>query len=120
MAEKGLKKVDISLAECCNEPLKFKDLPGCLDYPVQGIHCTKCETIYEKRKDGKVMYVHEKGVNKLYCGTCGSDIISAQVAHPIHDGPFPLSGSGRCNYETVPYCPKCEGEPSFHGSFIKK
>ena len=42
--------------------------------------------------------------------------MGAQVAHPIRDGIFPLSGSGKCKYEFVPYCPKCETEPSFHGS----
>jgi hypothetical protein len=54
------------------------------------------------------------------CRDCGSDILAAKVAHPIHDGPFPLSGSGRCEYENVPYCPKCERKPSFHGSPVRR
>ena len=49
---------------------------------------------------------------------CGTEIMGARVAHPIWDGPFPMSGSGRCHYETVPYCPNCETEPNFHGSPI--
>ena len=52
------------------------------------------------------------------CNDCGSDIMSATVAHPIHDGPFPLSGSGQCHYEDVPYCPKCEEKPNYNGSSI--
>jgi len=55
---------------------------------------------------------------ELQCNTCGSEIMGATVAHPIHDGPFPLSGSGQCHYEEVPYCPKCEQKPNYHGSFI--
>jgi len=37
----------------------------------------------------------------------------------IWDGPFPMSGSGRCHYESVPYCPKCEEKPNIHGSPIR-
>lgn len=54
------------------------------------------------------------------CNACKSSIRAKTVAHPIHDGPFPLSGSGKCEYEEVIYCPKCEKEPSFHGTPIKK
>lgn len=54
------------------------------------------------------------------CKKCGERILVAIVAHPIHDGPFPLSGSGKCKYEDVPYCPKCETKPSFHGSPIRR
>ncbi len=52
------------------------------------------------------------------CKDCGATIMGAQVAHPVHDGIFPGSGSGECRYETVPYCPNCEQEPSFHGAPI--
>lgn len=49
---------------------------------------------------------------------CGTEIEGATVAHPIWDGPFPMSGSGRCHYETIPYCPKCETKPDFRGAPI--
>ena len=45
--------------------------------------------------------------------------MGARIAHPIWDGPFPMSGSGRCDYEEVPYCPKCEKKPDFHGTPIE-
>lgn len=64
----------------------------------------------ESRDDGCDGYIH----------SCGETILGARVAHPIHDGLFPLSGSGKCKYETVPYCPKCEEKPDFHGSPIKE
>lgn len=66
------------------------------------------------RKKGSDIIYKEKG-EKYECLTCGSEIVAAQIAHPIWDGPFPCSGSGQCNYESVPYCPKCEEKPSFHG-----
>jgi len=70
-------------------------------------------------KDGKKIWLvlsESTGKEgKGYKHKCGTEILGASVAHPIWDGPFPCSGSGRCHYETVPYCPKCEIQPSFHG-----
>jgi hypothetical protein len=40
--------------------------------------------------------------------TCGHDIEVLYVSHSIHDGPFPLSGSGKTAREKAPYCPQCE------------
>ena len=71
---------------------------------------------YERRKAKFI-----KQADGTYkCKDCDSTILSTTVAHPIHDGPFPLSGSGRCKYEAVPYCPKCEKKPDFHGAAIKQ
>lgn len=58
--------------------------------------------------------------DKYVCNDCGATIMSATVAHPIHDGPFPLSGSGRVETEVVGYCPNCEKKPSFHGAPIRR
>jgi|SRR3989344_6231996 len=74
---------------------------------------------YMKKKGGSVAYkiIKEdvKG-NQIYeCAECGSKIMGATIARPIWDGPFPGSGSGRCHYEKVPYCPKCEVEPNSSG-----
>lgn len=52
------------------------------------------------------------------CNDCGAVIQGVSVAHPIHDGPFPLSGSGECQYSTEGYCPNCDKKPSFHGDPI--
>jgi|GEM_PF-2360648 len=49
------------------------------------------------------------------CVTCGSEIECVEVIHPIWEGPFACSGSGRTAKEIVPYCPKCEKEPSVYG-----
>ena len=71
-------------------------------------------------KDGKWLVLTEstgkEGVG--YTHNCGTEILGETVAHPIWDGPFPCSGRGQCEYETVPYCPKCEEKPSFHGAPI--
>ena len=57
--------------------------------------------------------IKEPGVG--YKHSCGTEILGKSVSHPVWDGPTPLSGSGRCESETVPYCPKCENEPSSQG-----
>jgi hypothetical protein len=49
------------------------------------------------------------------CKRCGGTIMGATVAHPIHFRETPGAGSGECVYKTVPYCPNCDKEPSFHG-----
>ncbi|MEK6885162.1 MAG: hypothetical protein AABY22_36360 [Nanoarchaeota archaeon] len=61
----------------------------------------------------------EEGNQKYVCNDCGSTILGAKIAHPIWDGPFPMSGSGKCHYEDVPYCPKCEQKPDYHGAPIE-
>ena len=80
-----------------------------------------------KDSDG-AEYLRRKGNNFAYkktaegyeCTDCGSEIMSAIVIHPIWDGPFLGSGSGRCHNEKVPYCPKCDEKPSSSGSPIQQ
>ena len=61
---------------------------------------------------------YEKVDDGFKCKACGAHILGAKVAHPIHDGPFPMSGFGECLYDQEPYCPNCEEKPSFHGAPI--
>ncbi len=51
---------------------------------------------------------------------CGTELLGAHVHHPIHDGPFPLSGYGRVELEVVPYCPQCQEAPSPSGAVITR
>ncbi|NIM47498.1 MAG: hypothetical protein GTN40_05085 [Candidatus Aenigmarchaeota archaeon] len=51
--------------------------------------------------------------------SCGVLLMSAVVIHSIHDGPFPLSGSGRTWREEVPFCPACQEMPDEQGSPTK-
>jgi len=70
---------------------------------------------------GDIIYVMRiRGEGDMKCFGCGSDILSARVAHPVWDGPFPCSGDGRVRSEEVPYCPKCEKEPNYYGTPVKK
>jgi hypothetical protein len=100
--------------ECvkCKRELKFNT-----NYFPETADC-ECGAKY-RRKPGAVNMYIQRGDDFL-CTVCGEKIMAAEVAHSIHDGPFPLSGSGRVQYEAVPYCPKCEKEPSFHGMPIKR
>ena len=79
-----------------------------------------------KRKGGQttgdkkwLVLIESTKTSSGYTHNCGTEILAAQVAHAVWDGPFPLSGSGRVHYETVPYCPHCEEEPNFHGTPIQ-
>ncbi len=77
------------------------------------------QIIDDKKKKGHKIWLvlaESKGKEgKGFTHNCGTPIQGKSVAHPIHDGPFPLSGFGQVHYETVPFCAKCETEPDFHG-----
>lgn len=51
------------------------------------------------------------------CGECMGVKLTKELYDSIHDGPFPLSGSGRTKRRSVEYCPECESEP--RGDIIK-
>ena len=73
-------------------------------------------TEYLRAVGSKIVYQKtEKGYK---CTACGSTVMAGTVAHPIHDGPFPLSGSGKVHPEEAPYCPKCEKAPKYSGTPI--
>jgi hypothetical protein len=64
----------------------------------------------EKRKSGNFDF-YETRNGKWVCKTCGSTI-KARLQHiPIHDGPFPFSGSGQVETIELPFCPNCEETP---------
>ena len=52
------------------------------------------------------------------CEKCSGIKLTETVFDSIHDGPFPLSGSGRTRRRDVQYCPKCEPKPQ--GGFLDK
>ena len=69
----------------------------------------------EKRAPGN-MDNYVKDGKGYKCKDCGGTILGAEVAHPVHLREMPGAGSGECQYETLPYCPNCEKQPSFHGA----
>ena len=52
------------------------------------------------------------------CEKCNGSKIEKTVMDSIHDGPFPLSGSGKTRGRTVLYCPSCDPEPQ--GTFLDR
>ena len=71
--------------------------------------------VYLRKKGTEIVYVtKDEGMNYL-CFSCGSIIMSGQVAHPVHDGPWKGSGGGAVETEEVPYCSKCEEPPNYNG-----
>lgn len=107
--------------ECCKKSLEFKvvKVPTWQAYNAELADCDDCKTHYEKKVNSKIVYKMNND-ESYNCLNCGGDILGERVAHTILDGPFPLSGSGRVRYEIVPYCPKCEQKPNFHGTPIRK
>jgi hypothetical protein len=77
---------------------------------------------YMKGRNRSVAYkakkVDKNGSTRYECAECQRPIMDATIAHSIHDGPVPGSGSGRVHNEHVPYCPNCEEKPKFHGTPI--
>jgi len=73
--------------------------------------------LYHKNKGSNVAY--KQSGDGFVCTECGSEIQATTVAHPIWDGPFSCSGSGKVQNETVPYCPNCEKKPDYSGSPIQ-
>jgi hypothetical protein len=79
----------------------------------------KNEYLRKNLGEGKtITYKQDAGGGDWKCTTCGSDIMCTTVAHTIRDGVFAFSGSGSVHNESVPYCPKCEKPPAFHGRAI--
>jgi len=73
----------------------------------------------KKQIDEKDMSKYVKQEDGDYkCRDCNETILAVRIVRPIWNGPFSLSGSRRCSYETVLYCPKCDRKPNFHGSPI--
>lgn len=73
----------------------------------------------EKRKAGDTNNYRVDSEGKYWCRTCDGPVMTVSIAHPIHDGPFPGSGSGQVDYSYEPYCPNCEHKPSPYGAPIR-
>jgi hypothetical protein len=67
----------------------------------------------EAKKKEKGYYTNDAG--DIACKKCHSDILQTVVIFSIHDGPFPLSGSGKTEQQVFPYCPTCEEKPEIQG-----
>jgi len=101
------------------EWVKVKDVPSWRALQSEMAKGKVGEVYLRKINTNFVYYTTSEGKDENYaCFNCDETVMGAKVAHPVHDGPFKGSGSGRCEYETVPYCPTCEDEPSFDGTAI--
>ena len=75
----------------------------------------------KKKKGHKIWLVLSESTGKegvSFKHKCGTEIQGKRVTHSIWDGPFPCSGGGEVQVETVPFCPKCETEPNSRGAPI--
>ena len=102
--------------KCCKKDLVWTRISGSWqNHTIERSCCPLCKTVRD-RKDG-IVYT-KKG--DTYLCHCGAEVSTAEVLHPIHDGPFPLSGSGRVKTEMAPFCPVCEIKPSSSGKIITR
>jgi hypothetical protein len=104
---------------CCEKPLEFIVQKGSGSYVPEIANCPTCKAYFERKPKSEVAYKSINDGKSYSCTKCGGEIQVGKIAYPIWDGPGPMSGSGRCEYERVPYCPKCEKEPNFHGTPIE-
>ena len=114
------KKSKVKSIKCCSNPLEFivQEGQSWQVYVPETATCSTCSTYYEKKKENDFAYkkLREGG----YICTLDGKVINAEtVAHPIWDGPSPMSGAGKCQYESVPYCPKHEKKPNYNGNPIQ-
>lgn len=100
--------------KCCGKELVFTKM----GFSVHQAKCDNCGSYYQHR-GGEGLYKTIDNGQNWFCVKCKGEIDGVTVHHPIHDGPFALSGSGRVETEMVPYCPHCEKEPNSSGDFIK-
>ena len=103
--------------KCCDIELEFKEIGG-INPKIMRATCEVCDLDYDKKQYSDIVYKFRPGIEDFVCTKCGEDIITTQIAHTVRDGLFSLSGSGKVQREPVPYCPKCEKKPVFHGSPI--
>ena len=101
--------------KCCNVELEFT-YGGGFEEEIDITNCIICNIVYHKKTSQKHAYKLENG--DFTCTKCESEILVAEISHPVHDGPFPLSGSGKVYREQMPYCPICETIPNSNGKFI--
>ncbi len=78
------------------------------------IEVAELDGIEYYRKEGSPI-IYRRESDRFRCLRCGSPILAAYVARPVHDGPFPGSGFGECKLEVIPYCPSCEEKPDYNG-----
>jgi hypothetical protein len=103
--------------KCCGKPLEFRLERGVdwQSYVPETATCFSCKSYFEKKPEKDFAYKKSNSRGSYKCTNCNSEVKGVTRAHPIWDGPGPCSGGGQCEYEQIPYCPKCEQEPTSSG-----
>ena len=112
MAKDLSSKVDLDSLEWLRDP----NVPAWKDLQPEMAKGEDGKIYLRKKGTDFVYYANSEGKDEKYlCFGCDGNVMGANVHHSVHDGPFPLSGSGEVKSETVPYCPNCEEKPNPYG-----
>lgn len=88
-----------------------------IEYKFRKAECPSCKTRYHLNLGSMRLYLKVIGEEFFKHGACGEEISFVNVSHSVHDRRFG-GGWGEVLYEDVPYCPKHEPEPNFHGKRV--
>lgn len=99
----------------CNVEMELRQESG-LEKKISIYRCGTCKNEFHAFS-GVIARYRDKEED-FVCTKCGSEILTRTVAHTVRDGLFAFSGSGKVQTETVPYCPKCEHIPGYHGKAV--
>jgi hypothetical protein len=108
--------------ECCGNPVSFEFVKGqhsSSSYQKEYGVCSECGLGFERKRGSNIAYKQNREEGGANCTECGTVILGVKVAHPVWEFPEMMAGFGECRYEMVPFCPKCEKEPNFHGEPIR-
>ncbi len=103
-----------SLEQCCETALSWKSFQGGIEYQGSRSSCSCCQNKYEHNIATGGIYVKAPDAERFSHLACGTDLSVADVAHSIWERGT-NAGWGEVVREAVPFCPKCEPQPSFHG-----
>lgn len=83
--------------------------------------CNDCGSNYMRNSESGKTYIYKRNSDGWNCVDCKSEISAVERIHSIHEFPeMPLAGFGKTVRVQVPYCPKCEKEPSSHGHSLRE
>lgn len=110
LSKRGMVQTYQPPFSCCGAPLAWNVVsPPWYNYKIEESSCGACKKVYQRKDKDGICYIKEG--DGFLCSACRGEVNALIIKHSVHDGPFPLSGSGKVVDEAVPYCEECEAIP---------